>query len=116
MSNIICVDVPGASSATNIKYQFDYGQKLKIIGMTDSYAVDLCNAGDNQTETVYPVEDTVEIPDRLFETGRNITAYIVEIGEGRRKTVCSFTIPVAKRPAIPQSEVDNADSNGQRQP
>ena len=100
MSDVINFAVPSGDGKTRPKFQFDYGQRLLIVGLDGDYTVEFCNEGDEQTEEVYPNSDGVRIPDRFFQSGRNIVGYIVEATERSRNTVYSFTIPIEKRASI----------------
>jgi len=89
------------AEAVNALWQWDYGQKLIIQGLTlpAVYEVHFCNAGD--TETILQLGDAsgVTIPDSCLKVGRNIYAYIfLHDGNYDGETVYKITIKVTPRP------------------
>ena len=98
--NVITVTVDGFSKITSCPlYQWDYGQILKIEGITlpGSYEVHFSQASANCT--VLGDSDGVQIPDAYLQIASDITAYLyLHQGEDDGETVYQITIPVIARP------------------
>lgn len=107
MSNIIIADFSeSADIKTEAMYQYDFGQILKIEGVTlpNSYEVHFCNRLTGGALVMIGGPDGVEIPDELFTTGLEIYAWtFVMDGEDSGKTILKATIPIIKR-AMPTEE------------
>ena len=102
--NIIRADFTSAGgnryTSTKRKDQYDYGQKLEIIGLDlpDVFEVDFCNEEDPDTVTMIGQDNIVDVPDQFFETGRGILAYIyLHEGLDDGETEYRIFIPVGTR-------------------
>lgn len=100
--NVITVNLARVHSAiTKSLYQYDYGQKLNIVGLElpQSFEVHFALKTGGTTMTVLGADNTVSIPDELLQTKGDITAYIyLHTGESDGETEYKIRIPVIERP------------------
>lgn len=98
----ILASVKGVQSITaSPRYQYDYGQVLKIVGdsIPNPFTAHFCNEGDRTTKTVMGSNGEVLIPDEYFLKGKDIICFIMvhdELGDGR--SMWKIVIPIKKRP------------------
>ena len=88
-------------------YQYDYGQKLQIAGITlpPNFEVHFCNDGDFSTIPMIGTDYMVDIPDQFLTTGKDIIAYIYHHeGEDDGETIEVVRMPVVKRPVPTDGE------------
>ena len=102
MSTNIITAVFGAlkKTVTATRFRYDYGQKLKIVGLTlpDVYEVHFANVGASEAQRMLNTGDTVDIPDALFETGADILAWIyLHDTATDGETMYTILIPIAAR-------------------
>lgn len=102
--NVVKADFSSAGGnryiTTKRRDQYNYGQILEIIGLSlpENFEVDFCNEEDPDTETVIGRFNLVDIPDRFFQTGRGILAYIyLHEGIDDGETEYRIYIPVGTR-------------------
>lgn len=89
------------AEAVSALWQWDYGQKLIIQGLTlpSVYEVHFCNAGDKETILQLGDASGVMIPDSCLKVGRNINAFIfLHDGNNDGETVYKITVKVNPRP------------------
>lgn len=82
-------------------WQWDYGQKLIINGLSlpEQYEVHFCNPGDEGTKSQLGNQSGVLIPDEYLKTGKNIIAYIfLHDSDDDGHTEYKITIKVKQRP------------------
>ena len=93
-------------------WQWDYGQRLVIIGLAlpDTYEVHFCNQGDSESIIEDGDESGVSIPDELLETGRNIRAYIY-LHNGKDDGETKFEITVKVHPRAKPSKIRSGVTN-----
>lgn len=100
--NIVKANLAKVHSAiTRNLYQYDYGQKLQIIGLKlpQSFEVHFALKTGGTTMTVLGADNTVSIPDELLQTKGDIAAYIyLHTGESDGETGYKIRIPVIERP------------------
>lgn len=117
----------GKSTTTAERYQWDYGQVLRIegINLPHSFQTHFSNQPRVGTaKTFIGTDGAVEIPDEYLITGKTIYAWIfLHDSETDGETVYTITIPVIPRPQpvdeeptpVQQSEINqliNALNNG----
>ena len=107
MSNIIIADfTDGTETTTEKRYQYDYGQRLKITGATlpDPYEVHFSNRLTGGAIVMLGDSEGVDIPNELMATGLEVYAWtFIHEGEGSGQTILKATIPIIKR-AMPTEE------------
>lgn len=85
---------------TSPLYQYDYGQILKLEGVTlpTSYEVHFSNTPHGNAVTMIGGVDGVEIPDISLTGGSNVYAWLyLHTGEDDGETEIAITIPVIRR-------------------
>lgn len=117
----------GKSTTTAERYQWDYGQVLRIEGINLPYSFQTHFSNQPRVgtaKTFIGTDDAVEIPDEYLITGKTIYAWIfLHDSETDGETVYTITIPVIPRPQpvdeeptpVQQSEINqliNALNNG----
>ena len=117
----------GKSTTTAERYQWDYGQVLRIEGINLPYSFQTHFSNQpmvGTAKTFIGTDDAVEIPDEYLITGKTIYAWIfLHDSETDGETVYTITIPVIPRPQpvdeeptpVQQSEINqliNALNNG----
>lgn len=108
MRNNIVTAVAGDSLyiKTDSVFQYDYGLKLVIDGITlpESYDVHFGNKDSASAKTVAGTAEGVDIPDEYLRSGEDIHAYMYLKNENEYGyTVYHIHIPVADR-AVPDTE------------
>lgn len=107
MSNIIIADfTDGTETTTEKRYQYDYGQRLKITGATlpDPYEVHFSNRLTGGAIVMLGDSEGVDIPNELMATGLEVYAWtFIHEGEESGQTILKATIPIIKR-AMPTEE------------
>lgn len=87
---------------TASRYQWDKGQTLKIIGasLPNAYRVDFStNPNGGESESRIGDTDGVQVPNSMFEAGKNVFAWIVLSENGSdERTIYVVEIPVRPRP------------------
>lgn len=119
MGNIVkaIVGKNGKDIKTAPLYQYDYGQILKIEGITlpTTYQVHFSNDPTGTSTTSVGNADGVEIPDVYLTSGDSVYAWLyLHTGEDDGETVLKIEIPVRRRAEITnqtptpqqQSEID----------
>lgn len=90
------------------RYQWDKGQRLVFHGITlpEAYRVDFSNDPSSGTSiSMLGNVEGVDIPNSLFEDGRNVFAWLVlSDGGDDERTVYVAEIPVKKRPKPQDAE------------
>lgn len=89
------------SAITRSLYQYDYGQKLQIVGLElpQSFEVHFALKTGSTTITVLGADNVVSIPDELLQAKGDITAYIyLHGGDDDGETKYVIRIPVKERP------------------
>lgn len=103
-TNILIADFTSTYDlVTDKRYQYDYGQILKIRGveLPANYEVHFSNRNTGAAIIMIGDADGVEIPDQMFSTGLDIYAWLfLHLGEDDGRTICRATIPIIKR-AVP---------------
>ena len=104
-NNIITATVAGDSLyiKTDSVFQYDYGLKLVIDGITlpETYDVQFGNTGSAAAKTVAGTAEGVDIPDEYLRNGEDIHAYMyLKDEEEYGYTVYHIHIPVVDRAAI----------------
>ena len=92
---------------TKPMYQYDYGQVLKIIGVTlpAAYEVHFSNQLHGVATTQIGNADGVIIPDIYLTTGEPVYAWIyLHTGNSDGETEYTITIPVVRRASISDAE------------
>lgn len=122
MDNIIRAAF-GAAGRTTVaprRYRYDYGQILRIEGVSlpDAYEVHFANSETSGTTiTQIGGADGVTVPDQLFQTGSPVYAwFFLHTGTEDGRTIYKIQIPVQERPApsdeqptpVQQSAIDQA--------
>lgn len=95
-----------ADIVTEPRYQYDYGQALKIEGveLPANYDVHFANERSEKAVVVIGHNEDIAIPDEMFYAGLDIQAYIVmHLGADDGRTIYRATIPI-KRRAMPTDE------------
>lgn len=104
MDNIIIADFSKSRDViASGRYQYDYGQIYKPVGveLPDNYEVHFGNEFVNESYTVLGNADGALVPDVLFTTGLNILAWIfLHDGTDDGRTVYRAYIPIARRSAV----------------
>lgn len=104
MNNIVMASIVGEFACTEPRYQYDYGQILKIEGLElpTAYEVHFSNmATGGSSITAVGGEDGVAIPDDVLKKGSDVYAFIfLHTGEDDGETVYKIKIPVIARPSI----------------
>lgn len=104
MDNIIIADFSESRDViASGRYQYDYGQIYKPVGveLPDNYEVHFGNEFVNESYTVLGNADGALVPDVLFTTGLNILAWIfLHDGTDDGRTVYRAYIPIARRSAV----------------
>ena len=103
--DIIDIVVEKQETITPLRYQHDYGVKLRLSGnyLPEKFFVELANF---DTAVLFYTEEEVTagieipIPDELFQSGKDIIGFIVEKTQSYRKTIAVIKIPVEQRSAI----------------
>lgn len=88
---------------TSSVFQYDYGLKLIINGLTlpESYDVHFCNTDSAAAKTVHGDANGVDIPDEYLRSGENVHAYVyLRDPEEYGYTVYHIEIPVVDRAAL----------------
>lgn len=89
-------------------FQYDYGLKLVVEGVTlpEEYDVHFCNTNNSSAKTVVGDSTGVMIPDEYLRNGEDIHAYIyLESEHEYGYSVLHIHIPVADRAAISEEEL-----------
>ena len=120
-TNVVVARFTGYATVTDMRYRWDYGQKLKVEGIADLpdyFEVHFSNAPSVGTAKVWLGQNgVVDIPDEYLATGEPVYAWIfLHAGETDGETVYSILIPVKKRPKpvndaptpVQKSELDTA--------
>ena len=85
-------------SGTN-KYQYDYGQTIRVIGnLPEDTIAEITNGISEPAEAVQIESNLIRIPDKFFATGKNITVYLTRLNGSERVTLYEISIPVYRRP------------------
>lgn len=104
MDNIIIADFSESRDViASGRYQYDYGQIYKPVGveLPETYEVHFGNEFVNESFTVLGNADGALVPDVLFTTGLNILAWIfLHDGTEDGRTVYRAYIPIARRSAV----------------
>lgn len=104
MDNIIIADFSKSRDViASGRYQYDYGQIYKPVGveLPDNFEVHFGNEFVNESYTVLGNADGALVPDVLFTTGLNILAWIfLHDGTDDGRTVYRAYIPIARRSAV----------------
>ena len=96
---------------TNPLWQYDYGQKLILEGVSlpDAYEV-LIGTAAGELKKVIGDENGVAIPDEFLEVGRDIKAYVfLHTGPDDGETEYEITIPVRRRNIATTEPVEPAE-------
>lgn len=100
--NVITVNLARVHSVTaKSLYQYNYGQKLQIVGveLPQSFEVHFALKTGGTTMPILGADNIVSIPDELLQTKGDITAYIyLHTGESDGETEYKIRIPVTERP------------------
>lgn len=100
MNAVNAIVVPNGKSTTRPLYQWDYGQRLTLLGyeLPDSYEVHFSNTEDG-TATIQIGDSTgVDIPDTYLTTGSDVWAWLyLHTGSADGETKATIRIPVRKR-------------------
>lgn len=122
MDNIIraAFGAAGRTAVAPRRYRYDYGQILRIEGVSlpDAYEVHFANSETSGTTiTQIGGADGVTVPDQLFLTGKPVYAwFFLHTGADDGRTIYRIQIPVQERPApsdeeptpVQQSAIDQA--------
>lgn len=85
-------------SGTN-KYQYDYGQTIRIIGdLPEDTIAEITNCISEPAGAAEIEDNLIQIPDKYFESGKSITVYLTQINGSERVTLYEISIPVYRRP------------------
>lgn len=121
-NNIVIASFSGCRSAVTVnRYQYDYGQKLHVLGipgLPSVFEVHFASVPSSGEAKIWVGQDgVVDIPDEYLATGTPVYAWIfLHTGEADGETVYSIKIPVVRRPRPvsdeptpqQQSEIDTA--------
>lgn len=121
-NNIVVASFSGCRSAVTVnRYQYDYGQKLHVLGipgLPSVFEVHFASVPSSGEAKIWVGQDgVVDIPDEYLATGTPVYAWIfLHTGEADGETVYSIKIPVVRRPRPvsdeptpqQQSEIDTA--------
>ena len=104
----------GRQSITRKLYQYDYGQKVSIRGLSlpSTFEVHISNDNNINTAEVYTgTKNEIEIPDKFLLSGKAIYMWLfLHNAENDGQTRYIITIPVEERPK-PQAAVPVTDEN-----
>ena len=104
----------GRQSITRKLYQYDYGQKVSIRGLSlpSTFEVHISNDNNINTAEVYTgTKNEIEIPDKFLLSGEAIYMWLfLHNAENDGQTRYIITIPVEERPK-PQAAVPVTDEN-----
>ena len=107
MNNVLTVFFRGQTAKTKNLWQYDYGQKMKLLGVSlpDAYEVHFANTAESGNAiTMIGDANGVDIPDELLETGKDVYAWLfLHTGTDDGETEYMATIPVKAR-AKPTNE------------
>lgn len=101
---------PDTESRTKPVWQWDYGQKIEIHGLSLPPAVEVHFATDQDTETVTRIGTTIDnvtsvtIPDSMLEQTEEIIAYIYIVDSSSGKTKYTIKTYIQPRPQPQQWE------------
>lgn len=93
---------------TDPVYQYDYGLRLVIDGVTlpEGYEVHFDNINGKSAKTVIGTAEGVDVPDEYLRSGKDILAWLYcHTGENDGETVLAIHIPVIERSAISEQEI-----------
>ena len=101
MSNITKISLRGKTVVDSKPlYQYDYGQKIRFIGVSlpAAYEVHFSNYEQGESVTVLATSDEVDIPDFLLQSGYDIYVWVyIHTGVSDGETEYQITIPVIER-------------------
>lgn len=93
---------------TDSVFQYDYGLKLVIEGVTlpEEYDVHFSNTNSTYTKTVTGDSTGVAIPDEYLCKGEDVHAWLyMHVGEDDGETVYHIQIPVNDRPMRSEEDI-----------
>lgn len=98
---------------TNPLYQYDYGQKLVLKGVSLPTAYEVLFGQDGtELKPVLGNENGVSIPDEYLLNGEDIKAYVfLHTGEDDGETEYEVTIPVNPRPKATNEPIEPVEQN-----
>lgn len=78
-------------------YQYDKGQVLKFLDVSDGAQVEFSNEDHERAEPYIVKDSQVAIPDFLLEENSPIMAYVKVVDENSETTIKTITIPIISR-------------------
>lgn len=100
MNAVNAIVVPNGKSTTRPLYQWDYGQRLILLGyeLPETYEVHFSNTEDGTATIQIGDSSGVDIPDTYLTTGSDVWAWLyLHTGSADGETKATIRIPVRKR-------------------